>query len=204
MLLVFGEFTLPDVCQTVMLIVLGEVETHLFTLCRHAHRYHLVYQPVAEIAHYEGVGNDNSYGKKMVEEHHEALPCAGNKTLLDEDTGKHGAEDTTRAVRREHVKSIVDTALTAPVYCDVADYGYHERDEDALPDGDIARRWRDCHKTDDATHGRSHGRRLATTQAIEENPCHHGCGGCGVGIEERFHGYAIGMERAAGVEAEPA
>ena len=33
MLLVFGEFALSDVCQAVMLVMLGEVETHLFALC---------------------------------------------------------------------------------------------------------------------------------------------------------------------------
>lgn len=38
MLLIFGQFALADVGQTVVLVVLGEVKTHLFTIGRHTHR----------------------------------------------------------------------------------------------------------------------------------------------------------------------
>ena len=109
----------------------------------------------------------------MIEENDESLGSAGNESLMDEDTSEHRTEDTTGAVGGEHVEGIVDARLTAPVHCTVADNGDDERDEDALANCHISSGRSDGNKTDNATYGSTHCRGFATTQTVEEYPCHH-------------------------------
>ena len=120
-LLVFGNLALTNVGKTVVLVVLTVVETNTLTILRHSHRYAKVDKPVAKITHHEGIGNHHHHCKQMIEEDDESLGCAGNETLMDEDTSEHRTEDTASAMSGEHVEGIVDTRLTAPIYCRVAD-----------------------------------------------------------------------------------
>ena len=55
MLLVFGQLTLADVSQSVVLVVLREVETHLFTIGRHAHGDETVDEFISQPTHGEGI-----------------------------------------------------------------------------------------------------------------------------------------------------
>ena len=94
--------------QSVVLIVLREIETHLFAECRHTHGDEAVDEFIAQPTHSEGIDKHDDDGQQVVEEDHKTLPRAGNQTLLDKDTCQHRAEDTARAVRGEHVEGIVN------------------------------------------------------------------------------------------------
>ena len=121
MLLVFRNFTFPYVSKTIVLVVLTVVETNTLTVLRHTHRNAKVDEPVTEVTHYEGIYNHHHYGKEMIEEHDESFGSARYKTLVDEDTGENCTKDTSCTMSGEHVEGIVDTRLTAPIYCRVAD-----------------------------------------------------------------------------------
>ena len=201
--LVFGYLALTDMRQTIVFLVLGEVEAHALALCTHAHGDDLVDKPVAQITHGKRIDDDDGHGKQMVKEDHHASPLARDEAFLDEDAREHCAEDTARAVGGEYVEGIVDAAVAAPVDSDIAYQCDDKGDEDALSYGDVACRWGDGHQTYHATHGGAHGRRLAPAQTVKEYPGHHRrCRGC-IGIEKRLDCLAVGMQRTACIEAEP-
>ena len=68
MLFVFSEFPFADMRQAVVLVVLREVETDLFTECRHAHGDETVDKLIAQPAHDEGVDEHDDDGQQMIEE----------------------------------------------------------------------------------------------------------------------------------------
>ena len=189
--------------QSVVLIVLREVETHLFTKGRHTHGDQTVDKRVTQPTHGEGIDEHDDDGEQVVEEDHKTFPCACNETLLNEDTSQHRTEDTTRAVRGEYVEGIVDVGMRTPIDGDVTDQRDDKGDEDALSHGDVACRWRDGHQTDNTTHGSTHGRRFTTAQTVEENPRHHGRSRGGIRIQERLDGLSVGMQRRTRIEAKP-
>lgn len=75
-LLVFSQLALTEMCKTIMLVMLAEVQTDLLTLYAHTHRDELVDEPIAEVAHREGVDEDNDNCEEVIEEDHEAVPCS--------------------------------------------------------------------------------------------------------------------------------
>ena len=174
--------------QSVVLIVLREVETHLFTKGRHTHGDQTVDERVAQPTHGEGIDEHDDDGEQVVEEDHKTFPCACNETLLNEDTSQHRTEDTTRAVRGEYVEGIVDVGMRTPIDGDVTDQRDDKGDEDA---------------SDNTTHGSTHGRRFTTAQTVEENPRHHGRSRGGIRIQERLDGLSVGMQRRTRIEAKP-
>ena len=119
MLLILRQFALTDVRQSVVLIVLREVEAHLFTILRHTHGNQTVYEFISQPTHGESIDEDDDDGQQMIEEDDKTIPRAGDESFLNEDTRQHGAEDTTRAVRREHVEGVVDAGMRAPIDGDV-------------------------------------------------------------------------------------
>ena len=112
----------------------------------------------------------------MIEEDDESFGSASHETLLDKDTREHRTEDTTCAVGGEHVEGIVDARMTTPIHRTVADEGDDERDENALAHCYVSCRRGDGNKTNHTSYGSTHCRGLATTQTVEEYPCHHRCG----------------------------
>ena len=67
-LFVFRKFALSEMGETVMFIVLAEVETHFFALNAYTHGNELVYEPISEVAHSESIGYDDCHGKKHYRE----------------------------------------------------------------------------------------------------------------------------------------
>ena len=108
MLFVLSEFSFADVRQSVVLIVLREVETDLFTKCRHTHGDEAVDEFVTQPTHSEGINKHDDDGQQMVEENHKTIPRTCDEALLDEDTRQHRTKDTTSAVCGEHVEGIVN------------------------------------------------------------------------------------------------
>ena len=119
---------------------------------------------------------------------------AGNKSLVDEDSREHCTEDTASAVGGEYVEGIVDARLAAPIYCTVADEGDDEGYEDTLAYCYISCGRSDGNKTNHTSYGCTHGRGLASTQTVEEYPCHHRRGRGGIGVEECLDSSSVGME----------
>ena len=68
MFLILSQFTIAEVRQSIVLIMLAEVETHFLALDTHSHRDELIDDPIAEVAHSEGVNEYYDDGKKMEEE----------------------------------------------------------------------------------------------------------------------------------------
>ena len=110
MLLVFSQFALADVGETIVLIVLREVETNLFAEGRDSHGNQHVDEFIAQPTHGEGVNKHNDDGQQVVEEDNESIPGASDQSLLDEDTCEHSTKDTTRAMCGEHIEGIIDAA----------------------------------------------------------------------------------------------
>lgn len=153
MFLILSQFTVTEVSQSIVLIMLTEVESHLLTLDTHSHRDELIDEPIAEVAHSEGVDEYYDDGEKMEEEYDKAIPCSGDESFADEDSRHDGTDDTTRSVSREHIECIVNTTVRPPIDCYVADYGYHESYKNRLSDGNVSCRRRTSHKTDDTSYG---------------------------------------------------
>ena len=107
MLFILGKLTLTEVGESVMLVVLAEVESHTLTLDADTHWDEVVDEPIAEVAHGKGVDEHDGYGKQVIEEYHEAVPCSGDKSFLNEYSGHDGTYNTARSVGREYVEGIV-------------------------------------------------------------------------------------------------
>src|SRR5574344_378525 len=137
MLFIFSNLTFAKVGKTVMLVVLTEVEANPFALDAHAHRNALVDEPIAEVAHAEGVDKDYRNGKDMKKKYDNALSGSRDESILNEDARHDGSHDTTRSMGREHVESIVNTVIGVPVNGDVTDDGDDESNEHGLSDGDV-------------------------------------------------------------------
>ena len=142
-LLIFCQLALANVCQSVVLVVLREVQTHLFAVGRHAHGDETVNEFVAQPTHGEGINKHDDDGQQVVEENHKTIPCACNKAFLNEDSRQHGAKDATCAVGGEHVERIVYAGVRAPVDGHVTDQRDDKGNEDALSHSDITCRWGD-------------------------------------------------------------
>ena len=194
MFLVFSQLAFADMRQAIVLVVLREVESDLFTVGRDAHRDEAVNELVAQPTHEECIEEYDGDGKQMVEEYHEAVHRACNESLLNKDTCQHGAENATRAVRGEYIERIVDTLPRTPINGDVTNQCDDKGNEDALSHCNVTSRRCDGYETDYTSHRCTHRRWFAATQAVEEYPCHHRSGrGC-VCIEKCLDGLSVGME----------
>ena len=157
MFLIFRQLSLADMSQTIVLVMLREVESDLLAIDRDAHGDETVDEFIAQPAHGESIEEHDDDGQQMVEEDDKTIPRAGNKSFLNEDTRQHRAEDTTRAVGGEHIEGVVDAGVRTPIDGNVTDNGNDQGDEDALTNGNITGRGRDGYQTDYATNGGTHG-----------------------------------------------
>ena len=69
---VLCNLALCNVCKTVVLIVLRDVETDLLRLLTDAHGNEVVHQPIAKVAHAEGIDEDDEDGTEVEIEGSEA------------------------------------------------------------------------------------------------------------------------------------
>ena len=112
--LVVGGGVLGDTCTRfagIFLVVLRAVETDFLAMARHAHRYHLVGNPVDGVAHEECVGAYTGQHEDMVPEESgtaHALHAILSEEIVGEDTGKHRADDAAEPVGGKHIESIVE------------------------------------------------------------------------------------------------
>ena len=157
MLLILRQFAFTNMGETIVLVVLGEVQANLFTIGRDAHGNKAIDEFVAQPTHGKRIDKHDDDGQEMEEENDETFPRAGDETFLNEDTRQHGAEDTTRAVGGEDIECIVDATMRAPIDGNIADERDDESNENALTNRDIASRWRDGHKTYHTSHCSTHG-----------------------------------------------
>ena len=122
-----------------------------------------------------------------------------------EHAGQHCADDAAHAVDAEHVQRVVRAQVAlqrihAPEPCRAAARADHHRAADA--DGAASRR--DRNQAGNGPRCRTQHRRATAQQGFDCTPCKH-CGRCGeqrVGEGERRD--AIGFQRRARVESEPA
>ena len=79
-LFILRQLAFSDVRQSVVLVVLREVESHLFAVLRHTHGDEAVDELVARPTHGEGIDEHDDDGQQVIEEHHstEISPMAIN------------------------------------------------------------------------------------------------------------------------------
>ena len=131
-LFVLRNLTFCNVCKTIVLIVLRDVETDMLALLANAHRDEVVDEPIAEVAHYERIDNYYCEGEEVIEEYYETFPSACYETFLNEDSRQNSTEDTACSVCWEYIEGIVNAGLASPINGCVADKGDYEGDENTL------------------------------------------------------------------------
>ncbi len=131
-LFVLRNLTFCNVCKTIVLVVLRDVETDMLALLANTHRDEVVDKPIAEVAHYERIDDDYCEGEEVIEEYYETFPSACYESFLNEYSRQNSTEDTACAMCWEYVEGIVNAGLASPINGCVTDKGDYEGDENTL------------------------------------------------------------------------